>query len=204
MRSTKPPLCKLCKKRTDKLTQLLHEECQDEWIAKQLAKQKASRERKAREAKKAERAKDREKKKAQETIPQLIAKAQKEFNAYIRTRDRLAGHPCISSGRTLDWSANTVDAGHYRSRGAAPHLRFDPRNCHAQSKYDNQYKAGNVVQYRINLIQRIGLEAVEALENDNTQVKWTRDQLRDIADKYKRMRKELENEPHRQNVLSVR
>jgi hypothetical protein len=63
-----------------------------------------------------------------------IAAAQKEFNAYIRLRDQLAGHPCISSGRPLNWNGNAVDAGHYRSRGSAPHLRFDERNCHAQSK----------------------------------------------------------------------
>jgi len=93
----------------------------------------------------------------------------------------------------LDWTANSVDAGHYRSVGAAPHLRFDERNCHAQTKFDNQYKSGNVVDYRIGLIKRIGLEAVEALEADNEVRKWTRDQLIEIRATYKAKRKALED-----------
>jgi hypothetical protein len=134
----------------------------------------------------------RERKKALETIPELLKEAQREFNSFIRARDRAAGLPCISSGRPLDWSGNAVDAGHYRSVGAAPHLRFDERNCHAQSKHDNQYRAGNVVEYRINLVKRIGLEAVEALEADNRVHKWTREELREIAAHYRMRRKELE------------
>lgn len=133
----------------------------------------------------------RERKAALQTIPDLIKIAQREFNAWIRQRDRASGYGCISSGRPLDWSGNAVDAGHYRSTGAAPHLRFDERNCHAQSKHDNQYKAGNVVDYRINLIKRIGLEAVEALEADNAVHKWTADELRQIASTYRAKRKQL-------------
>jgi hypothetical protein len=136
----------------------------------------------------------RERRKALETIPELIKAAQKEFNAYIRARDQAAGYACISSGRLLDWSGNGVDAGHYRSVGAASHLRFDERNCHAQSKHDNQYRAGNAVDYRIGLIARIGREVVEALEADNTPHKWTADELRQIRETYKLKRKELEQE----------
>jgi hypothetical protein len=128
---------------------------------------------------------------AMKTIRQLIAETQVVFNAYIRTRDRLAGHPCISSGRPLDWSGNNVDAGHYRSRGSADHLRFDERNCHAQSKQDNRYGSGNAVDYRIGLIKRIGLAAVEALEADQTVVKWTRERLAAIKAEYKAKTKEL-------------
>jgi hypothetical protein len=133
---------------------------------------------------KAERAQDRVKLERFKTIPQLIAEAQGAFNAYIRARDRLDGHVCISSGRPLDWSGNSVDAGHYRSVGSASHLRFDERNCHAQSKHDNQWKSGNAVDYRLGLIGRIGLEAVEALEADNRVHKWTKDELRGIKAEY--------------------
>jgi hypothetical protein len=136
----------------------------------------------------------RERKAAIKTIPDLLKEAQREFNSYCRERDRLAGFPCISSGRRLDWSGNGVDAGHYRSVGAAPHLRFDERNCHAQSKHDNQWKSGNVVEYRINLIKRIGLEAVEALEADNRVHKWTREELIEIRERFKAKRKLLEQQ----------
>lgn len=140
-----------------------------------------------------ERSQIRTRKEAIKTLPVLKAEAQKAFNAFIRERDRLAGHPCISSGRPLDWSGNAVDAGHYRSVGAAAHLRFNEDNCHAQSKHDNQYKAGNVVDYRINLIQRIGLERVEALEADNQLRKFTADELRAIRATYTAKTKQLLN-----------
>lgn len=138
-----------------------------------------------------EKKQDRVKRESLKTIPQLIAEAQKEFNAFIRLRDQIAGHPCISSGRPLDWSGNGVDAGHYRSTGAASHLRFDEDNCHAQSKHDNQYLSGNAVDYRLNLIKRIGLERVERLEASNEPIKWGRETLRQIKVIYRAKTREL-------------
>lgn len=114
----------------------------------------------------------------------LIAEADRAFCAYIRFRDQLAGYLCISSGKPLDWSGNNVDAGHYRSRGSAPHLRYDERNCHAQSKHDNRYLSGNAVDYRIGLISRIGLAEVEALEADQKPRKYSNDDLIAINAKY--------------------
>lgn len=141
---------------------------------------------------KVEKAKDRLRKEALKTRSDWMKEAQQAFNSFIRLRDQLAGHLCISSGRPLDWSGNNVDAGHYRSVGSAPHLRFTETNCHAQSKQDNRYKAGNAVDYRIGLIQRIGLEEVEKLESDQTPRKWTIDELKEIKETYKRKLKELE------------
>ena len=126
------------------------------------------------------------------TRGEWIKETQAVFNAFIRTRDQLAGHSCISSGRPLDWSGNNVDAGHYRSRGSAPHLRFNEDNCHAQSKQDNRYGSGNAVDYRIGLIARIGLARVEALEADNTPRKWTIEELKAIKAEYKQKLKELQ------------
>lgn len=142
----------------------------------------------------ADRAKTKARKEAIKTIPQLLQECQREFNKFIRERDRMAGVVCISSGRPLDWSGNGVDAGHYRSVGSAPHLRFDERNCHAQSKHDNQWKSGNAVDYRMGLIKRIGLEAVEALEADNRIHKWTREELTAIRDTYRAKVRELKKQ----------
>lgn len=147
--------------------------------------------RKVKQAKVEERAKTRTRKEAIKTIPVLIVEADKAFMAFIRERDRQAGHPCISSGRALDWSGNQVDAGHYRSRGAASHLRYHEDNCHAQSKYENRYLAGNALEYRARLIERIGLARVETLEADNTPHKWTAEELRSIRDTYKARLKEM-------------
>lgn len=129
------------------------------------------------------------------TRGQWQAMAQYEFNKFIRARD--AGMPCICCGRT---GAGQVhggewDAGHYRSRGSAPHLRFDERNVHAQLKQCNRYASGNVVGYRVGLIERIGLLAVEALEADQTPRRYTFDELKAIkqsyAEKTKALKKEL-------------
>lgn len=155
-------------------------------VAKKEAKAKAD-----------ERRQTREQLEALKTVPQLKKEAQREFNRFIRARDRLAGHGCISSGKPLQWGAagitgSAVDAGHYRSTGAADHLRFSEDNCHAQSVHENRDRAGNAVAYRFGLIARIGLARVEALENDNTPVKWTREGLREIRDTYRARANALE------------
>lgn len=144
---------------------------------------------------KAERAADKLKRQDQETIPNLIKRADDAFAAYVRERDRQAGHLCISSAKPLNWNAgNQVDAGHYRSKGAASHLRYNEDNCHAQSKQQNRFKAGNAVDYRIHLIGRIGLERVEALECDNEVVKWERDVLRQIIVIYRGKLRDIKKE----------
>ena len=120
-----------------------------------------------------------------------IREAQQAFNEYIRARDQAAGHLCISSGKPLDWSGNAVDAGHYRSVGSAPHLRFDERNCHAQSKQDNRFLSGNAVDYRIGLIARIGQEAVDALESDQSVRKYTVEEIKAIKAEYRAKTREL-------------
>lgn len=194
MRSTKPNRCKHCRERMpeDKARHVLHEQCMDAWIAGQQAKQQRKREADRRARAKVERADIKRRKEESKTLPELIKEADRAFSDFIRARDRLAGHACISSGRPLEWSGNEVDAGHYRSRGAASHLRYHEDNCHAQSKQDNRYLAGNAVEYRIRLIARIGVERVEALEADNRVCKWTHDQLRGIRNTYRQKLKDLE------------
>lgn len=140
---------------------------------------------------KAEKQIDRERKAKLKTRGQWLKEAQVAFNAYIRARDREAGHPCVSSGRELDWSGNGVDAGHFRSTGSAPHLRFHEDNCHAQSKHDNQHLSGNAVEYRIRLIGRIGIEAVEAIESDQEPRHYSVEDLKEIKAKYSAMAKEI-------------
>jgi hypothetical protein len=142
----------------------------------------------------ADRAKTRERKEALKTRSQWTKEAQIAFNAYIRARDQLAGYACISSGRALDWSGNGVDAGHFRSVGSAPHLRFHEDNVHAQSKHDNQYKSGNAVDYRLGLIARIGLARVEALESDQAPRHYTIEDLAAIKATYKAKRSALKKE----------
>ena len=122
-----------------------------------------------------------------------IKEAQIAFNAYVRQRDH--NKPCICCGKPLGTQqiGGGFDAGHYRSIGSAPHLRFNEHNCHGQQKQCNRYGAGRAVDYRIGLISRIGLETVEALESDNTPRKWTIEELKAIKAHYKAKLKELQN-----------
>jgi hypothetical protein len=160
-----------------------------ESFAGRLQRKKAA---KAKQLKAQESRELRGRKAALKRIPDLLKETQIACNAYIRERDR--DLPCICCARPLGavvGVGGAYDAGHYRSVGSAPHLRFDERNIHAQRKDCNRYGAGRAVDYRIGLIQRIGLEAVESLESDNGTHKWTRDELTAIRDTYKQKLKEL-------------
>ena len=113
--------------------------------------------------KKAEREETRARKEKLKSRNDWLNEVQRVFNAYIRARD---GNICISCG------TQSPDiqycAGHYRSRGAAPQHRFNEMNVHSQCNHRCNLKlSGNIVNYRPALIAKIGLSAVEALENDN-------------------------------------
>ena len=137
---------------------------------------------------------DRERKERLKTRRDWEREAQTAFNAFIRARD--ADKPCICCGLPL--SAGDVggryDCGHYRSIGSAPHLRYDERNAHAQRKQCNRWGAGRAVDYRLGLIERIGLEAVEALEADQQARKYTADELKAIRDEYRAKARGLKRE----------
>ena len=138
--------------------------------------------------------KDRARKERLKTRRDWEKEAQAAFNAYIRARDR--DQPCICCGLPL--SAGDVgghyDCGHYRSTGSAPHLRFNEDNAHAQRKQCNRWGAGRAVDYRLGLIERIGLARVEALEADQSPRKYTADELRAIKAEYTAKARELKRE----------
>jgi len=117
-----------------------------------------------------------------------LKKAQALFNRYIRTRD--AGDACISCSRRHD---GQLHAGHYRSVGANPELRFDERNCHVQCAPCNNHLSGNIVDYRIGLISKLGIQEVEYLEGKHERPKLTIDDIKAVQEKYKVKIKELEN-----------
>lgn len=106
--------------------------------------------------------------------------AQAAVNQFIRLRD--ADQPCISCGRFHEGS---YDAGHYLSRGARPELRFDELNIHKQCVPCNQHLSGNVVLYRIALLEKIGPEGVAYLEGPHEPKKYTIDDLKAIKQDYK-------------------
>lgn len=118
---------------------------------------------------------------------QYMREAQTAFNAWIRARD--AAHPCISCGRHHE---GQYHAGHYRTVGANPELRFEPANVHKQCAPCNNHKSGDIVNYRINLVYRIGQAQVDWLEGPHEPQRYTIDDLKAIKADYRAKLKQLQ------------
>jgi len=137
-------------------------------------------------AAKRERKEHKARKEKLKTRSDYAKEAQAEFNRFIRIRDDHL--PCISCGRH---HSGQYHAGHYRTVGGNPELRFDELNCHKQCSVCNNHKSGNIVEYRINLVQRIGSDQLEWLEGPHEPKKYTIEELRAIKLEYRVKANEL-------------
>jgi len=135
-----------------------------------------------------------ERKQQQETKLKLkkkgewLREAQIAFNAYIRERDK--NQPCISCQR---FHEGQYHAGHYRSVGSCPQLRFEPLNVHRQCSACNEHLSGNLIEYRKSLLIKLGLDTVEWLEGPHELHHYSIDQIKDIKTLYKQKLKELQH-----------
>lgn len=111
---------------------------------------------------------------------------QQAFNAWVRARD--AALPCVSCGRH---HVGQYHAGHYRTVGATPELRFEPLNAWKQCAPCNNHLSGNLINYRISLLQRIGEEKVAWLEGPHEAKKYTVDELKAMTADYRAKTEEL-------------
>jgi len=121
------------------------------------------------------------------TRGQWMKEAQAAFNKYIRLRDK--AEPCISCGRH---HTGQYHAGHYRSVGSAPELRFEPLNNNKQCSACNTHLSGNLINYRVALVKKIGIDSVEWIEGPHDAKKYTIDDIKGIKSKYSRMARDLE------------
>ena len=116
-----------------------------------------------------------------------VGKLQIEFNKFIRNRDKRL--PCISCGKTRIQTAkmqgSNFHAGHFKTRGARPELRFDESNCHKQCAHCNVHLSGNLAEYRKNLIKKIGLDEVLRIEGPNEAKNYTIPDLKEMITYYK-------------------
>jgi len=118
-----------------------------------------------------------------------LRETQAVFNEWIRLRDR--DQPCISCGRHHEGQWH---AGHYRTTAAAPELRFEPLNVWKQCAPCNNHKSGDIVNYRINLVRRIGAEKVEWLEGPHEPKKYTIDELKALKAHLRALVREMKGE----------
>lgn len=112
-----------------------------------------------------------------------------------RLEELAKGSGCMSCGRsqrevvgTDGWKPGGAwDGGHFLSKGARPELALEPLNIWLQCKSCNagsgKYaRKGHTVNaaFRVNLIARIGLDAVERLEADHAQRHYSVEDLKHI------------------------
>ena len=115
--------------------------------------------------------------------------AQASFNEWIRIRDH--DLPCVSCGR---FHEGQWHAGHYKTVGAHPELRFEPLNVHKQCAPCNNHKSGDVVNFRIELIKRIGPGNVEWVEGKHEPKRYTVEDLQSIKKYYRALVREMKKQ----------
>jgi len=181
--------CSHCKKKGPQSDMLLRQlkafcdqNCFAEWAAANVSKL-------AKKGKQIESKRLKAKKEKLKTKGEHLREAQTAFNAYIRLRD--AKEPCISCGR---FHTGLYQAGHYRSVGSSPELRFEESNVWKQCAPCNNHLSGNLINYRINLIKKIGLDKVEWLEGPHEPKHYTIEQIQEIKAHYRKRCREMQKQ----------
>jgi len=155
----KQPKCKHCGERFTPVRSTLERYClKKECVAAWIDKAKTYTKRKEKKDWKVQKKKMKE---SLKTKSEWVKETQVVFNSYIRQRD--VNQPCISCGSKL---TGKFDAGHYFPAGSYPMLRFEEDNCHGQCVHCNQHRHGNLPEYKIGLIGRIGQARFDLLEKN--------------------------------------
>ena len=131
----------------------------------------------------AERRRKRDTREARQRIKtrgEWLKEAQAAFNAWVRLRDE--ADPCIACGRNHQGQHH---ASHYRSVGSCPELRFEPLNVHKSCAPCNSHLSGNLIEYRLRLIDKIGQAKVDWLEGLHEPKRYTIEQIKAIRDDYR-------------------
>ncbi len=132
------------------------------------------------------------------SVKRLKPRAEFYFHLFIRLRDTDENGvgKCISNGQWLKIPSENAHAGHFYASGNYPELKFNEDNVHLQSKKDNYFGHSNALEYRKNLIKKIGIEKVERLDlisdqSKRNRYKWERLFLIEVIVKYRVKCKEL-------------
>jgi hypothetical protein len=172
----KPKACAVCKRVFTPfraMTKVCSVPCSLEYARKVAARKEAK-------SKREERKSMREAKEKIKTRGEHLRELQAAFNEWIRLRD--AGQPCIACGRHHKGQNH---AGHYRSVGSCPELRFEPDNVHLTCQPCNVHLSGNLIQMRIGMIKKIGLARVEWLEGPHEPKKYTITEIQEMKKFYR-------------------
>ena len=115
----------------------------------------------------------------------------KVVHSYVNKRDKFK--PCISCGCQWD---KTFEAGHLFSANNYRSIKFNLLNINGQCYFCNHNKNGNEAAYLTNLPERVGKEATEELKqlaalDRQSNKHWTKEELKEIRIKIKKLTKEL-------------
>lgn len=172
--------CKVCEQEfipRNSLQKCCSIDCALKYATQDISKKE---QKKQKEIERIEKASIRYRKEKLKTKNDLIREAQEAVNRYIRLRDE--NKNCISCGCPLvrERVGGGFDAGHFRSRGSAPHLRFYTLNIAGQCKKCNRYGGGERDLFKVGLINWLGADKVEQIECDHRPRHYTEDDLRRI------------------------
>lgn len=160
-------------------------ECAILFAEKQRQKIRLAQDKKKRAEAKKERMERKAKLEEYKPLSYWLTRAERACNEYIRARDQ---DICISCGTM---HSEAWQAGHFISKGANSTLRYNSDNIHKQCIKCNMHLASNAIEYRKGLIEKIGVERVEALEAWHPPVKMTREYAQTVEREYKAKLKTL-------------
>lgn len=150
---------------------------------------------KANQARDIRKAKDRKRIQAEKIKMKTLSDWHKDLQSVVNriVRELDKGLPCIIKGRQF----NRMDASHYYSRGACPHLRYCVWNIHMGNTHSNRYRGGEVLQMADGIIDRYGQKVLDHLASHKGKyegMKWTIEQIRhDLLPKCRKILKRLKD-----------
>lgn len=169
--------------------------CGSDECFRKLAQQAADKQRKARErqadrARKKRRQKDAKRKKEIRKRSEWYALIQKEVNWYAK-HVLYRGHPCYTCGKPQrpGDSGGAFHAGHYRTVGGVPELRFELRNLRIQCFVCNHHGSGMRDVYRANLLDERGQRELDWLDGAHPSLTEQFPTWQDLEAELKRWRK---------------
>jgi hypothetical protein len=114
-----------------------------------------------------------------------------QVHAFVHQRDK--GKECVSCGKPYEIS---FEAGHHYSAYSYLTLKFNLDNIHGQCKYCNRYLESNFDNYALRLPKRIGQERYNELVrlagiDKQFEKVWNLENLKEIRDNIKQLKKEL-------------
>ena len=160
-------------------------DCAVDYAKRRQARAAKSLARKVRAQKSAEHRADKERVKPR---AEWLAKLQALVNQYVvHVRDK--GKACITCGTRNDIK---YDAGHYRTVGSSPELRFELKNIAKQCSVQcNMHKSGARAEYRDAIIRDHGKDRLEWLDGPHPLLKDQLPHYSDIKTEILRYRKLL-------------